>query len=669
MRAVLKVSGMTCVNCAKAIEVSLKKLKGVQEVHVSFELGRVVVEFNEELLDLESIKQVIESLGYKVESAKGKEKNLEVLLFCWFASISIMILMLWHTPYSLPLQAILSLLVQAFGGYTFYKGAISSIKVRVGNMDLLVALGSTASLLYSFLSFFKILPGEPFFETSAFLITFVKTGKFLEEWVKSKALKSLRDLFALQTIKVKVLKDGKEELKSPQEVFIGDVILLRSGDMVPLDCKLIEGSLEVDESLISGESLPVKKSVGDKLISGSLVVSGFAKAKVEKGFSSSYANLLVKLVEESLSKKPSLQRLADRFSHYFVQFVVAVSFLAFLLWYLKTGDLRLSVNFSLAVLVVSCPCAFGIAVPLALVMGLLRCYRKGVLVKNPAVFERQVDIVVLDKTGTLTEGKPQLVDIKLYDETALKLACGLAVASNHPYSIAIRQYCQQKGISPIELQECKEEPGTGIYSNGLFLGRSEEGHVALKEGNRLLAEFFFEDKLREEAKEVVSYLKRKGIKLFMLTGDKKEKAIKIAKELDIDQFLAEAKPEDKLKVVEELQSKGYRVAVVGDGINDAPAMAKADLSVAIGSGTDLAKRVGDVILLRGLKGLMDFFELKDKTIRRVKENLFWAFFYNTLSIPLAGGLLYSKGFYLKPELAGLLMALSSLSVVLNSVRK
>ncbi len=669
MRAVLKVSGMTCVNCAKAIEVSLKKLKGVQEVYVSFELGRVVVEFNEELLDLESIKQVIESLGYKVESAKGKEKNLEVLLFCWFASISIMILMLWHTPYSLPLQAILSLLVQAFGGYTFYKGAISSIKVRVGNMDLLVALGSTASLLYSFLSFFKILPGEPFFETSAFLITFVKTGKFLEEWVKSKALKSLRDLFALQTIKVKVLKDGKEELKSPQEVFIGDVILLRSGDMVPLDCKLIEGSLEVDESLISGESLPVKKSVGDKLISGSLVVSGFAKAKVEKGFSSSYANLLVKLVEESLSKKPSLQRLADRFSHYFVQFVVAVSFLAFLLWYLKTGDLRLSVNFSLAVLVVSCPCAFGIAVPLALVMGLLRCYRKGVLVKNPAVFERQVDIVVLDKTGTLTEGKPQLVDIKLYDETALKLACGLAVASNHPYSIAIRQYCQQKGISPIELQECKEEPGTGIYSNGLFLGRSEEGHVALKEGNRLLAEFFFEDKLREEAKEVVSYLKRKGIKLFMLTGDKKEKAIKIAKELDIDQFLAEAKPEDKLKVVEELQSKGYRVAVVGDGINDAPAMAKADLSVAIGSGTDLAKRVGDVILLKGLKGLMDFFELKDKTIRRVKENLFWAFFYNTLSIPLAGGLLYSKGFYLKPELAGLLMALSSLSVVLNSVRK
>jgi Cu2+-exporting ATPase/Cu+-exporting ATPase len=669
MRAVLKVSGMTCVNCAKAIEVSLKKLKGVQEVHVSFELGRVVVEFNEELLDLESIKQVIESLGYKVESAKGKEKNLEVLLFCWFASISIMILMLWHTPYSLPLQAILSLLVQAFGGYTFYKGAISSIKVRVGNMDLLVALGSTASLLYSFLSFFKILPGEPFFETSAFLITFVKTGKFLEEWVKSKALKSLRDLFALQTIKVKVLKDGKEELKSPQEVFIGDVILLRSGDMVPLDCKLIEGSLEVDESLISGESLPVKKSVGDKLISGSLVVSGFAKAKVEKGFSSSYANLLVKLVEESLSKKPSLQRLADRFSHYFVQFVVAVSFLAFLLWYLKTGDLRLSVNFSLAVLVVSCPCAFGIAVPLALVMGLLRCYRKGVLVKNPAVFERQVDIVVLDKTGTLTEGKPQLVDIKLYDETALKLACGLAVASNHPYSIAIRQYCQQKGVSPIELQECKEEPGTGIYSNGLFLGRSEEGHVALKEGNRLLAEFFFEDKLREEAKEVVSYLKRKGIKLFMLTGDKKEKAIKIAKELNIDQFLAEAKPEDKLKVVEELQSKGYRVAVVGDGINDAPAMAKADLSVAIGSGTDLAKRVGDVILLKGLKGLMDFFELKDKTIRRVKENLFWAFFYNTLSIPLAGGLLYSKGFYLKPELAGLLMALSSLSVVLNSVRK
>ncbi|MFN3870448.1 MAG: heavy metal translocating P-type ATPase [Aquificaceae bacterium] len=668
MRASLKVSGMSCVNCARAIEISLKKLRGIQEVQVSFELGRVVVEYREDFLDVEQIKRVIESLGYKVEAVEEKRWKAYVLLFCWVSSLSIMFFMFWHGVYSVYIQAFLALMVQVFGGYDFYKGSFGALRSKVGNMDLLIALGSSSALLYSFLSLFGLLPGEPFFETSAFLITFVRTGRFLEDWVKARALKGFRDLFSLQTIKVKVLKGGKEISKSLQEVFVGDLILLRTGDMVPVDCSILEGNLEVDESLITGESLPVKKSQGDRILSGSLVISGFAKAKVEKTFSHSYANLLVRLVEESLSKKPRIHRLADKVSHYFVQVVVLLSFMVFLFWYIKTGNLPLAVSFSLALMVVSCPCAFGIAVPLALTYGILKANKRGVLVKDPTAFEKDIDVLLVDKTGTLTEGKPRLVGYKLYEEEALNIACSMAKVSNHPYSVAIKEFCESKGIKGEKLNVCREEAGFGVLCGEYVLGRGNEGQVALVKKGSILAEFFFEDVLREDALEVVSFLRSKGIRVFMLTGDREEKARQLAQGLGID-YIAQAKPEDKLKKVEELKQKGLRVGMVGDGINDAPAMARADLSFAIGSGTDMAKRAGDVILLEGIRGVKTFFEIRGRTLRRIKENLFWAFIYNLLGIPIAGGLLYSKGIYLKPEIAGLMMAFSSLSVVLNSVRK
>ncbi|MCS6957800.1 MAG: cation-translocating P-type ATPase [Aquificaceae bacterium] len=669
MRVSLRVSGMTCVNCARAIEISLKKLRGVEEVKVSFELGRVWVEFNEDLLDVEQIRRVVESLGYRVEDVKGKSRSFEVLLFCWSFSLVLMLLMLWHSPMSLYLQALLSATVQIFGGYGFYVGGYRALRAGVGNMDLLVALGSTSALFYSLLCLMSFLPGEPIFETSAFLITFIRTGKFLEEWVKAKALKGLRELFSMQTLKVRVLKGQREEEKSPQEVFVGDVILLRAGDMVPMDCKLLEGSLEVDESLITGESLPIKKSVGDRLTSGSLVVSGYARAKVEKTFGSSYANLLVRLVEESLSKRPRVQRFADKFSHYFVQAVLLFSILVFFLWYAETGNLQLAINFSLAVLVVSCPCAFGIAVPLALTLGLFRMQRRGLVVKNPSAIEVDVDILLMDKTGTLTEGKPKLVDYRLEDDRALAIVCSMVQASNHPYSLALRDFCSQRGFVGKVMEGCREEVGVGLLCGEYKLGRSEEGQVALYRNGSKLAEFFFEDLIKEDAKETLQFLKSKGIKVIMLTGDREKRAEVIARELSIDEFIAGAKPEDKLRKVRELKEKGYRVGVVGDGINDAPAMAEADLSFAVGSGTDMAKRAGDVVLLKGIGGLVDFFEEKKRTMRRIKQNLFWAFLYNILLIPIASGLFYTEGIYLKPEMAGLMMALSSLSVVLNSVRK
>ncbi|MCX8075721.1 MAG: cation-translocating P-type ATPase [Aquificaceae bacterium] len=669
MRVSLKVSGMTCVNCSKTIEVSLRRLRGVEDVKVSFELGRVWVEFNEELLDIQQVKDVIHSLGYKVEEVRGKKRDFEMLAFCWFLSLSIMLSMFWHSNYSLFLQVTFSLLVQVFGGYRFYKGAVGSLKAGMGNMDLLVALGSTSALTYSFLCVWGFFPGEPFFETSAFLITFVKTGKFLEDWVRAKALKSLRELFSLQTIKVSVLRQGGEEKVSPQEVFIGDVIVLRAGDLVPVDCRLSEGVLEVDESLITGESLPVKRSVGESLVSGSLVVSGFGKARVEKTVSGSYANLLVRLVEESLSKKPKVQRFADRFSHYFVQAVVLLSMCVFIFWFWKTGDLQVALNFSLSVLVVSCPCAFGIAVPLAITVGLLRSQRKGLLIKDPSAFEKELDVLLLDKTGTLTVGKPKLVSYWLKEGGELSTLCSMAKASNHPYSLAIREFCLSKGMEGENLKNCQEKAGVGVVWGDYMLGRSEDGQVAFYKNGSKLGEFYFEDVLREDASRLVDFLKSKGVEVFMLTGDVEERAKAVAQKLGIERFMAGVKPEDKLNKVKELKEKGLRVGMVGDGINDAPAMAEADLSFAVASGTDMAKRAGDVVLLRGVGAVVDFLKEKERTMARVKQNLFWAFLYNLLGIPVAGGLLYGQGIYLKPEMAGLMMALSSLSVVLNSVRK
>jgi P-type Cu+ transporter len=667
MKVSLKVSGMTCANCARAIELTLKKLHGVYDVKVSFELGRAWVEFNEELLSLENIKEAIESLGYTVEREEVKQYEAYILALCWLSGAVVMLSMFWHNPWSVYLQALLATLVQLVGGFKFYRSAYYSLKARTGNMDLLVALGSTSALLYSYLALFKLIPEEPLFETSLFLITFVRTGKFLEERAKRKATESLRRMFGLQSLRVKVLKEGKEEEKGVHEVFIGDEIVLRTGDMVSLDCRLVEGKVVVDESMLTGESLPVLKEEGDLLLSGSVVLNGYGVAKVEKSFAKSYVSLLIKLVESALVKKPKVQRLADRVSHYFVQFVIALSFLVFLLWFFRTGDIQKAITFSLAVMVISCPCAFGIAVPLAIMVGLTRAYQRGVLVKNPEAFEKKVDILLMDKTGTLTEGKPKVKGVRSYGDY-LDLAYSLSLKSNHPYSVAIREYCQSLGAKQLSLKDCREEVGVGVFCEGYMLGKGKNGQTVLSQNGKVLAEFYFEESIKASAKEVVEYFKRMGIEVILVSGDDEERVKRVAQQLNIEKWFAKRDPQGKLEILEELQAKGYRVAMVGDGTNDAPVLAKANLSFAMGSGTDVAKFSTDVILNSGLAELKEFFELSQWVSKRVKQNLLWAFGYNILAIPIAGGVFYPH-LFIKPEFAGLLMALSSLSVVINSLRR
>ncbi|WP_041434149.1 heavy metal translocating P-type ATPase [Thermocrinis albus] len=669
MRLSLKVSGMTCVNCARAIELNLRRLHGVKDVKVSFELGRVWVEIEEELISPQDVVAVIESLGYRVEdSLTGRDFSAVVLALCYILSVPIVFLMFLHQPWSLYLQALLAGVVQLVGGWSFYRSAYLSARAGVGNMDLLVAVGSTTAYLYSLLSLVGFLKAHPMFETSALLITFVRTGKWVEDRFKKRATRKLRDLFGFQTVKVRVLGPKGEEEKSPSEVFKGDRVILRKGDLIPVDGHLQEGTVWLDQSLITGESEPVKMEAGALLLSGSLVVDGYGVMKVEKTFSGSYVSFLIKLVEKALSEKPNIQRISDKIAHYFVQGVLILALLVFAFWMWRTHDLERSLTYALAVVVVSCPCAFGIAVPLAIVVGLSRAYSRGILIKEPSIFEREVDVVFLDKTGTVTEGKPKVVKVRVRDEEALRVAHALSSLSNHPYSKAIREYTANLGISADPPSHCKEVVGVGILCDEYALKGKENGWVAIYRGEEVLAEFYVEDTLREDAPQAVDQLKRMGLKVVMLTGDREERAKSISDALGIEEWYASVKPEDKMQVLEEYQKRGYRVCMVGDGINDAPALAKADMSVAMGSGTEVAKLVGDVVLLGGIGGLVELFRIKKTVSRRIKQNLFWAFSYNVLLIPVAAGGLASFGISLKPEWAGLLMVLSSVAVVINSVR-
>ncbi len=672
---------MTCVNCARTIDIALRKSEGVKDVSVSFELGKVEVEFEKGKISEEQIKRLIEELGYRVveDGQEGEKREIFILLTVILLSAPLMPLMFIKAPWSIHLQFILATLVQVIGGYGFYKGAYSSLKTGTANMDVLVALGTTGAYTFSFLAYTGFLNASPFFETSAYLISFVKLGKFLEDYARKKALSYLKNLFTSQYKSVKLVSEEGEVEVPVREVFKGSVVLFKTGDTVLFDGVVVEGEAYLDESILTGEPEAVVKKKGDKVISGATVINGVIKVRVEKIFLESFISKVSRMVEEALSSKPRIQRLADKVSHYFVQGVVLISLLTFGVWFWLSGDLQTSLMFSLAVLVISCPCALGIATPLAIAVGIVRSLKEGILIKKPEVLERigSLDALLFDKTGTLTEGRFRVVKAETFTEKAYDYALSVERISNHPLAKAIVDFCKTQGAREVKLENCKEEIGLGITCNGIlardasFWGIEYNGVasvVGIGTKEKPYAVFYLEDTLREEAKEVINSVKRLGIKPVLITGDRREKALKVAKDLGFEEVYAEVKPQEKLGKVEELQRKGFKVGMVGDGVNDAPAMAKADLSFAVNTGTDITKQVGDVVLLSGIKALPASILWGKATYRKVKENLFWAFIYNSLGIPVAAGVLYKWGIYLKPEIAGLLMALSSLSVVLNTLR-
>lgn len=611
---------------------------------------------------------------------------------------------------------ILATPVQFIAGWRFYLGTRDAIIARQANMDSLIAIGTTAAWLYSTIYAFQAIGWVPqlfpkmstgfsevYFTESALIIGFILLGKTMEHIVKGKASDAIRKLLELQPKMAKVLENGVEKEVPAEEVRVNDIIVVRPGERIPVDGVVVEGYSFVDQSIVTGESVPVEKKVGDEVICASINKTGVLKIRATKVGSDTSLAQVVKMVEEAIVSKAPIQRLADVVSSYFVPLVIAVAITSFLFWYTVGGlPLGLSLMIMISVLVIACPCALGIATPSAIMIGASKGAQYGVLIKGGEYLEKayKVNVVVFDKTGTLTKGKPSVTDIIVLEgeneSRVLEYAALAEKVSEHLLGQAIIEAAKERGISPKYPEFFETVPGRGVIAlydgNEILLGNRRlmldhnisierledllkklEGEgktvVILAVNKKILGIIGIADTLKEYSIEAISAIKRMGVEVVMLTGDNKGTAEAIAKKLGIELVYAEVLPADKVRVIEDLKNQGKIVAMVGDGINDAPALAAADIGIAIGSGTDIAKETGGIVLVKDdIRDVVIGIELSKATVRKIKQNLFWAFFYNIILIPIAAGLLYPFfKILLNPVFAAIAMASSSITVVSNSL--
>jgi len=722
-RITIPISGMHCDSCARNIELNIKKLNGVHNVSVNFATGKAIVEFNEKITSKNRVITIIESLGYsairkhheETVDKEGMEREHEVRhmkrLFLISLILTIPIFVLSFPELFgiiIPNQNIVILIlttpVQFFVGYMFYRGAYFALKARTANMDTLVAVGTSAAYFYSLAITLMLSFGSyAYFDTSAVLITFITLGEWLEAVTKGKASEAIKKLIGLQPKTATIIRNDKEMQVPIKNVLVGNIILVKPGQRIPVDGIIIEGSSSVDESMITGESMPVEKRKGDKVIGATINKHGSFKFKATKIGKDMVLNQIIKLVEDAQGSKAPIQRLADKISSYFVPVVIFIAIFSFLFWYFISGQSFIfSLSIFIAVLIIACPCALGLATPTAIMVGTGKGAENGILIKNAEALEnsRKLTTIVFDKTGTLTKGEPEVTDVlqlsKISKKEILKYAAIAEKSSEHPLAEAIINKAKERKMKIPDASFFKALPGYGI------LAKYDRKYIAF--GNRSLMKNYkidtddFEDKMRkleDEGKTVmilsinkkivglvavadtlkdfskaaVKKLHEIGKEVMMITGDNYRTASAIAKQIGIDNVLANVLPEDKEKKIGELQKNGKSVAMVGDGINDAPALAKADIGIAIGAGTDVALEAGQIILIKNdLRDVVTAIDLSNYTFNKIKQNLFWAFFYNSIGIPIAAGILYPfTGFLLNPMIAGAAMAFSSVSVVSNSL--
>jgi len=726
-KLIIPIYGMHCASCAQKIESTLKKLDGVTNANVNFATEKATVEFDENVTNESEIYNIIEQLGYKVikeinhEAERFVDKEREVrekeikrikslFIFSLLLSIPVFLIAMpfeWlniEIPYKNIILLLLTTPIQFIVGYRFYKEAFSALKAKTANMSTLIAIGTSAAYFYSLfvVLFPDILGKNVYFETSAIIITFVILGKWLEAITKGRASEAIKKLIDLQPKYATVIRDGKETQISIKDVVVGDTIVVKPGQKIPVDGVVIEGTSSVDESMITGESIPVEKRKGDTVIGGTINKYGSFKFKATKVGRDTVLNQIIKLVEEAQGSKAPIQRLADRVSSYFVPTVILIAIVSFLLWYFVLGQSFIfSLNIFIAVLIIACPCALGLATPTAIIVGTGKGAENGILIKNAEALENihKLTTMVFDKTGTLTKGKPSVTDIladELDKKEILKYAAIAEKKSEHPLAEAIINKAKEEKLEIPDAESFEAIPGHGILAKydgktilfgnrdlmkkyKIKIGELEKKISALEnEGKtvmilvldkKIIGLIAVADTLKEFSKEVVQKLHKMGKEVIMITGDNKRTANAIARQLGIDYVLAEVLPEEKEKEIEKLQKKGKIVAMVGDGVNDAPALAKADIGIAIGAGTDIALETGDVILIKNdLRDVITAIDLSNYTIKKIKQNLFWAFFYNCVGIPVAAGLLYPfTGLLLNPMIAAIAMAFSSVSVVSNSL--
>jgi len=737
-KSVFRVYGMTCASCVVRVEKALAEMPGVVSANVNLASGTALVEYEGDVSPAE-LKRAVADAGYELGAEVGLEgmglaavdeaRGLKVKLIpALVLAAVVMVLGMWADfpgrPY---LLWALATPVQFWAGWQFYRGAWGALKHRTADMNTLIAVGTSAAYFYSAVA--AVIPQafsgaraapELYFDTSSMIVALVLLGRFLEARAKGRTSEAIRRLVSLRPDRAVVVRDGVETEVMVEELQVGDIVLVRPGERVPVDGVLRQGYSTVDESMITGESLPVEKKAGDTVIGGTINLTGsFQFEAVRVGRDTMLARI-IKMVEEAQGSKAPVQRLADVIASYFVPAVVGIAVITFVVWSLIGPEPALThalLNF-VAVLIIACPCALGLATPTAIVVGTGKGAENGILIRSGEALEimHRVNFVLLDKTGTLTRGKPEVTDTvplsPFTRDEVLQLAASAEHNSEHPLARAIVEAASAVGLPLLEVSGFNAMPGHGVEAavgnrrllvGNLALmqerGLSADGvvHVAeqlwaqgktvlfLAVDGQIAGAIALADTLKPEAKEMVATLHRLGVEVAMLTGDNWRAARAIAAEAGVDRVLAEVFPENKALEVQRLRDEGKVVAMVGDGINDAPALTQADVGIAIGTGTDIAVETGDIVLASGdLRGIVNAISLSRRTMRTIRQNLFWAFAYNTALIPVAAGVLYpvfqgsgvpaalrfALGEYgfLNPVLAAAAMAASSITVVLNSLR-
>ena len=736
----LSLSGMHCSSCALLIERALKKVPGVKAANVNFAAEKVSVLVEEENVSTQFLLTAVEKSGYGAREIdpndaeferKKREKEISsyfnTFLFSLILSLPMLYFMLmdffaWLSgaralaPYVGIFSLLLTIPVQFVLGSGFYRGFWSAFKMKTFTMDSLVALGTSTAFFYSAYKYAAhvfstgSLLGvggakipDLYFETAAYLITFVTFGKWLEVRTKGKTSDAIKRLMKLQAKTARVVRDGQTVDIALSAVVHGDRVIVRPGESIPVDGTITKGSSAVDESMITGESIPVEKNIGSAVIGGTMNKTGSFELEATKVGSETVLAQIIRLIEEAQGSKAPIQNVADSISAWFVPSVIGIAVLTFVVWYVLLGStLSFALMALISVIVIACPCALGLATPTALMVGMGRGAEQGILIKGGEALEAAstVSTVIFDKTGTLTKGKPEVTDViscgAVDEDEVLAISAGLEKLSEHPLAEAIYSYAQEKRIDPKETYGFRAIPGHGVQGgiggmtyflgnrsfvsetlgiDGKILDRvasplEERGKttmmLATKEG--ILGVIAVADTVKDTSREAVEKLGKMGIEVWMITGDNVRTAKAIANHAGISHVLAEVLPDAKANAVKKIQDAGKRVAMVGDGINDAPALAQASVGIAMGSGTDVAMEAGSIVIVKNdPNDVVTALELSKETMEKIRQNMFFALFYNVIGIPIAARAFFSFGLVLKPELAGLAMAMSSVSVVGNSL--